>query len=278
MARSPDRATCRVLRPPTRLPLEVRETSGLAYGARADLLWTHNDRGGEPVLYGFDRTGRHRARVAVTGAGLIDWEDIEAGRCGDGDCLYIGDIGDNGAGRDHITIYRVAEPGPGDEHVSAVAFHARYPDGPQDAEALLVLGGELYIITKGRTAPLRLYRYPGRVDAAVEEAAGGHARVLELVRELGPRPERRADFVTAATARRDGRWVALRTYREIRLYRTDAFLGAGGVPARSFDVRRLKEPQGEGMAFDDDGALWLSTEADRGEQPFLTGLSCALEE
>ena len=57
--------------------------------------------------------------------------------CPAGNCLYIGDIGDNNHRRQTITVYRTAEPSPGDGTTTAVeTFAANYPEGPQDAEGL----------------------------------------------------------------------------------------------------------------------------------------------
>jgi hypothetical protein len=59
--------------------------------------------------------------------------------------LYIGDIGDNQAKCADITVYRVAEPKVGAAAAfgtmstgAAQAIGLTYPDGPRDAETLLV--------------------------------------------------------------------------------------------------------------------------------------------
>lgn len=260
--------SCTVVRPPTRLPPVVRETSGLAYGSTG-VLWTHNDAGGRPEIYGFDDSGRQVARVAVTGAGFSDWEDIDAAPCSDGACLFIGDIGDNDAARDHITVYRVPEPPAGATAVPATAFHGRYPEGPQDAEGLIALpDGSMYVVTKGTHGPIRLYRFPS-------DPAPGVVQDLTLVRELAPRAGRRGNWMTAATASRDGRWIAMRSYDTLYVFEARSLLGAAQPePAATFDLRALREPQGEGLALDADGGVWLTSEAEGGGEPFLTGLSC----
>ena len=87
----------------------VPEASGVAQAAGA--LWTHNDSGA-PVLFRID-PDRRVTPVVVTGAAVIDWEDIAAGSCGGAECLYIADIGDNRLSRQRVTIYQVAIPPPG---------------------------------------------------------------------------------------------------------------------------------------------------------------------
>jgi len=90
---------------------DLPETSGLAMGRRTrDVLWSHNDSGNDAVLFAMDMAGAVRGRVSVP-TRMRDWEDVSAGRCPAGDCLYLGDIGDNGARRSHVAVLRV--PGLG---------------------------------------------------------------------------------------------------------------------------------------------------------------------
>ena len=73
------------------------------------------------------------------------------GRCPAGSCIYVGDVGDNAAKRKRITVYRIAEPtdAAGSATVTDV-FHATYPDGAHDAEALLLApDGRLHVVTEG---------------------------------------------------------------------------------------------------------------------------------
>ena len=152
----------------------IKESSGIAASRRnAGIFWTHNDSGDGPFVYAFDRQGKHRGVWQVTGANAIDWEDMAIGpgpRRGRS-YLYLGDIGDNSKKRDQITVYRVAEPQvtPKDssstvqnprETEAADVIRLKYPDGKYDAETLLIhpLTGELYVITKMRGAPARVYK------------------------------------------------------------------------------------------------------------------------
>lgn len=263
--------TCEIVQAGMALPIEVRETSGLARSARDPyLFWTHNDAGNEPVLFAIAGTGSLVARVRVTGAALIDWEDVEAAPCGDGHCLYVGDIGDNAGERGSITIYRLAEPTPGaTQSVPAEAMHARFPEGPQDAESLFVdQSGDIFVVTKGRSGAITLYRYPApqRVGATV---------VLERVRELFPAPQDDRDRVSAATTTPDGRFVGVRTYRTLYLYPTDRLLANDPVEPVVFDLSPLGEAQGEGLVLADDGSVWVTSEAEnRGDQPRWSRLRC----
>lgn len=201
---------------------------------------------------------------------MADWEDMEAGACDAGACLYIGDIGDNGADRERITIYRVPEPDPGASETSRVAaLHARFPDDARDAEGLFLLpSGELFVVTKGRRGAVELYRYPS-------PQRPGQTVVLERVRELFPEPEDGDDRVTGATASPDGRWVGIRTYRNLYLYRAADLVGSGAAEPTVIDLSPLGEPQGEALAIAGDGTVWLSSEAENSrDQPRLARLQC----
>ena len=140
----------------------LREASGLAVSRRVPgRLWALNDSG-QPVLFALDSRGSVTGQVRLTGADVEDWEAMAVGACGTASCVYVADIGDNRAGRSHVTIYRLPEPEAA-SGTAAVAdvFHATYPDGAQDAEALLVAGdGRVHIVTKGRTGPDRRLSVP----------------------------------------------------------------------------------------------------------------------
>ncbi|HEX6069213.1 MAG TPA: hypothetical protein VFZ18_05300 [Longimicrobiaceae bacterium] len=265
-------ADCRLEGQPAALPAEVNETSGLARSRLdPDLFWTHNDAGGAPVLYAIDAGGALRGAVTIRGASQLDWEDIGAGRCESGDCLFVGDIGDNQGERESITIYRIPEPAATAERSeAAVALEARYPGGPRDAEALFVLpSGELFLVTKGERSAVEVYRF--RAPQA-PDAVG----TLELVRELSPEPGRRADRVTGASASPDGRWVAIRTYSTLHLFPAGPLVSGSPVTADRVDLTPFGEAQGEAVVLADDGAVWLTSEAEGDGRPTWLRLRCAL--
>jgi hypothetical protein len=232
--------------------------------AHPGLLWSHNDSG-PPVVFAFDSEGSAKGRVTVAGAAVEDWEDIAAGPCGQESCLYIADIGDNDTARQRITIYRVVEPAPGDQTTKrAEAFHATYPDGPRDAEGLVITSsGAIFVVTKDN--PVVLYRLPTplRADTTVQLQ---RVAALEL-----PSKER----ITGATASPDGRWVALRSHRSLFFYRAAALLG--GTPSEPLraDLSALQEPQGEGVAISPDGTVFLTGEGGGGGGT-LARVRCAL--
>ena len=74
------------------------EASGLVRSEiNAGVYWSQNDSGNDESLFAYDSTGASLGVTRVTDAFNRDWEAIALGPCAIGSCLYIGDVGDNGA-------------------------------------------------------------------------------------------------------------------------------------------------------------------------------------
>jgi hypothetical protein len=228
----------------TLVPLDgVPEASGLAASRKhPGRLWTLNDSG-QPQLTSVDAKGAVTGTVRLTGASLDDWEALAVGPCPAGSCLFVGDIGDNDAKRRRITIYRLPEPdaASGTAPVSDV-FHATYPDGAHDAEALLVAGdGTLYIVTKGDTGPVALYRFPRDLRA------GAEVKLERVGQPLSTKPAAMSR-ITDGSVSPDGQWVALRTQSRLAFHRSADLFAGRWNEASHVDLAPLREPQGEGVA------------------------------
>jgi hypothetical protein len=245
------------------------EASGLAIGSSSNRLWMHNDSGA-PELVAVDVKGAVAGRLTLRGAQVEDWEALAAGPCGTGRCLYVGDIGDNNAKRKQITIYRLPEPDTSTRSVQAEAFHASYPDGAHDAEALLVApDGSLFVITKGDTGPIAVYKFPR------EMRAGATAKLERVGRAIAESPGDAARITDGAFSA-DGRWVVLRTNSALIFYRGDAFMRGDFREVRRVDISGLKEPQGEAVVFGSGNTVYLGGEGGGGKRPgTLAALSCA---
>ena len=251
------------------------EASGVAVSRKSSgVLWSHNDSG-EPVVVALGTDGGVLGRVWIAGAAVEDWEDIDVGPCPGGSCLYIGDIGDNNGKRGSVTVYRVSEPDPKTERSPrAESMRLTYPDGPKDAESLIVMpNGTMFVVTKGERSPVTLYRTPGAFANGTTVKLEPVATILEGNKAGVARQLR----VTGATASRDGRWIALRTLSTVTFYRTSD-LEAGKVEvAFRFDVTKIGERQGEGVGFGEGGTIWLSSEGGGASRPGgITRLQCVL--
>lgn len=267
---------CRPTGELVRLP-DVPEASGLTISRRVPgRLWTHNDSA-QPVLFALDERGTITERLHITGATVEDWEAVASARCGNDVCLYVADIGDNNAKRDDITIYQVREPEQArDSSAKAVAFHAKYPDGAQDAETLLVApDGRLHIVTKGDTGPITLYRFPAelRSDSTMQLE-----RIGAVSKGSKGRVEDRS-HITDGSISADGRWAVLRSHDALTFFRAADLLAGKWQIASRVDLSSLEEPQGEGVALGTNNTIFVAGEGGSKDKPgTFARLSCpALE-
>ena len=264
-----DPATCRPSGAVMRLA-GLSEASGLAVSrTTAGRLWSHNDSG-KPVIVAIDSSGKVTGEVAIAGARVEDWEAMSSAACPGGSCLFIADIGDNNAKRKAITIYRVPEPAAASRSANADAIiHATYPDGAHDAEALLAApDGTLYVVTKGDTGHVALYRLP-------RGANGGSAK-LESIGVISKTAPGAAARITDGAISPDGEWVVLRSRDNLTFYRAADFLKGNFRETRRIDLRSLAEPQGEAVAFGPSNTLYVAGEGGGKSQPgTLAVVSCA---
>lgn len=117
------------------------------------VLWTHNDSPVATHLYAVGADGKTVAWFNMKLVAPAQWEGITAARpAGLPPSLYVADIGDDGAPRRNVRIYRVSEPKKlVDADVPTAVLNFRFADEPQEAEAMLVHPdtGRIYVITAG---------------------------------------------------------------------------------------------------------------------------------
>lgn len=190
------------------------ESSGLAPSHRATgLSWSHNDSGGEPVLFALGPGGRNRGRVRIAGAVNVDWEDLASFELDGRAWLLVADTGNNSGQRTDCRLYVIAEPDPAElsperELVVPVAWTVpvRFADRPRDCESITVDAREgfIYLLAK-REHPAGLYRLPLR------PVASGATPAAELVGEVAhiPQPTGPRALLNLPTGRWSGQAVAL---------------------------------------------------------------------
>ncbi len=156
----------------------LTESSGIAMSRRqADVFWTHNDGGGKrQVLYAMTRSGQPLSEFRVTGVLLDDWEDIALD---DNGHLYFGDIGNNDAKRQMISVHQADEPLLPDSSNGLVrikrTWKLTYPKEAFDAEALVVWGEHGFVVSKvfnDERAGLFRFSLTNLSDSQVLEAIG----------------------------------------------------------------------------------------------------------
>ena len=230
---------------------EITEASGLAASRQnPGVLWVHNDNNYVGSIFALSTNGALLGTYVVPGVFSGDMEDIAIGPGPrpDGHYIYLGDIGDHSASRESIRVYRAPEPAVYTNSAAAPWYRTapgadvltlRYPDGPFNAEALMVdpLTGDLFIATK-LTNSSRIYR------ATRAQLDGGGSITLSFVREIS------FFKVSGGDISFDGRLVVLRRGGTVWLWTRslsqsvgDALGGAGkSVPVAN-------EENGEAIGF-----------------------------
>lgn len=231
--------------------------------------WVHNDSGDGPYLYAVADSGKLLAKVTVTGATNVDWEDLAAGPCPDdrGRCLYIGDIGNNRLTRKDLKIYVIREPEPTTREVNVLTvLPVRFPQKPANSEALIYdpKSRLLLIVTKefsGRSRVLSRSLDPG------EPLLRPVAEFDLSNRELGDNLVTGAALDSTATA------FLLRTYGTAFLWKRTPLESWNHLFHRTPQAIPLaSEPQGEAIAF---GAGEQEFYTLSEEKPVLLFYSCA---
>ncbi len=243
----------------------ITEASGIVASRKnPSVLWVHNDSGNSARVYALNTEGKLLVSCRVRGARCRDWEDIAIGPGPDKkrDYLYIGDIGDNKSKHPSITIYRIPEPHIDPNSVSAdeqigpaEAIELVYPDGPKDAETLMVdpVDGDIYIISKRklfsqvfRATSAELTQKPVRLS---------HVAVLPWALAVG------GDISP------DGKYIIVRSLSHASLW-----IRPNGKPLwqvfsqKPDDIKLMPEPQGEAICFDADGRGFF-TISEKAHQP-----------
>lgn len=233
----------------------LAELSGLAADAAG--VWAIPDGGRRTEVFRIDPRD---CAIVQTRTAAIDPRDIEDLAIGPDGALWVSDIGDNDRRRETVAV--IVLPARGEPRLHRLV----YPDGPHDAEALLVdATGSAVIVTKDAAQPAGIYRTDGA-------PAGKGPTPLVRAGELtlppsdtvgGPLGGLGSRVVTGAARSADGGVVAVRSYTDAWLYpvRDGDVAGALARPvAEPVRVPLPGEPQGEAVAFLPDGTLLSGSE------------------
>lgn len=211
----------------------IAESSGLTRDVSGDRYWTISDSGNSARAYAISKGGKTLGYVEYQ-ANTVDVEALAYFKSN----LYLADIGDNTSKRQTITIYKIYNPSPDGQSSEYQAYDFTYPDGPRDAEAMLIdKTGRIYVVSK--------------------EADGGIYRAPKFPSRLrSNRLTRIADapsFVTDGQFLPNGK-IAVRTYVSVQILnpKSSKVIGQSPTPA---------EPQGESLTVDLKGdALLVGSE------------------
>ena len=250
----------------------LNESSGLAAShLNPGILWSHNDSGSVGRLYAFTADGQAVATLTIPVERVFDWEDLAIGPDADGQAfagLYIGDIGDNGAGREKITVFRVPEPDLGDvvpgqpvdltvEDDDLERFDFTYDDGPGDAETLMIdpRDGGVLVVKKTTDDVAPLYRAELPADGSI--GLLGRQTDVDIPGLIGL-----TRLVTGGSISPTADRVVLRTY--VAAWWWPVAPGQSIADAMTAIPERISLPamrQGEAIAFSADGeTLYVTSE------------------
>lgn len=242
----------------------LREASGLASSPiNPHVLWTHNDSGGDPLLFALRDDGTALGRLTLEAVPSGDWEDIASGPCPNltAACLWV---------EDHSShrVYAVVEPAvdsttPFEQASTADLwwFDTIYPDGGgPDVEALLVEpdGSRFYLFEKTQDDRARIFmgEVPLSRNATID--------LVEVGSVTSPGPIGVARDITGGDLHPSRQRLVLRTYLGFFEYR----LAPGDFPGDLDSATRLDvmiplslEPSGEAVTYDQNGdGLWTISE------------------
>lgn len=192
----------------------ITECSGMATDTSRQYYWAINDTESEGGRIYAIRTDGDTVSSITYGADVYDTEAL-AYRDG---LFYVGDIGDNAATRDTISVYTVSGSDPGATGVTYTRYQFSYPEGPRDAEGMFVTAeGRIYIVTKEKS---------GAIYAAPTDPSTSSVNELTKVASA-------PSLATDATALANGQ-VVIRTYTTVALYDGSTFekLGQSNAPTQ----------------------------------------------
>lgn len=243
----------------------INESSGLAASRRyaaQNLLWTHNDSGGEPKAFCINLNGQTVAEVLFQNATNVDWEDMAVASDKTNSWIYAGDIGDNLERRQSITIYRAREPQFDPDKNGQVlsapceSMTLKYPDGAHNCETLIVTArGEILLVTKTGGAS-KIFKTP-------QPFQNGASQTLQEIGEYSfTGANAKSYLTTGGSLSADEKHLVVRTYTHAYEWRISApsdWKKAFASRPRIFELPPSK--QGESICYSaDDTKFFTSSE------------------
>lgn len=257
------------------------EASGIAVSKdHSNRLYHVNDSGSDGHLVVTDSSGESPIRVTLRGFEPEDVEDLSLGSCGleGGDCIFVGDIGDNDETRSEIQIALVREKARfAEEETPARTLRVRYPDGAHNAEGLAVHpNGDIFIVIKG--ANTTLYKLP----ASAWNSDSRERLTLDRVGDLNLGPSSLTDegeedegqLVTSLDISPDGMKFIVLTYKDAFEFHLDLSSGDDVSVARPRPIELTPLKKQESISYLPDGRSFIySTESKKKDGPLMQ-VSC----
>jgi hypothetical protein len=233
---------------------DLVEISGIAASRiNPGILYIHQDSGDANQVYLTDGNGADQGTLTLPSVSNRDWEDIAVGPgpVSGISYLYVGDIGDNDAKYSSVFVYRFSEPElqgktmPYTADITGVdKIELKYPDGPGNAETLMVdpLTKDIYIASKqSNLSKIYVARYPQSTTSVTVMT-----RVVQLY----------FNKATGGDISAGGTEILLRSNELIWYWKlpSGTSISSGLLTQPQVAPYANNEPQGEGIGFAADGS------------------------
>jgi hypothetical protein len=245
---------------------DMNEISGIAAsGINPDLYYIHNDSGDTSRFFAMLPNGELKSTIYFNGdpnerLGVNDCEDIAVGPgpAKGKSYVYVGDIGDNGSRYNYITVYRIEEKPEWAKdttlNANAVPIHFKYPDGPKDAETLMIDPIEklIYIVSK-RQDSVTVYTSPLNYKP-------NDTLVLNKRCKLFFPGYKLFKWITAGDISKDGQHVLLKSYTKVYYWKRENNEPIWKTLQKKPQILPyIQEKQGEAIGFTPDGKGYYTT-------------------
>ena len=252
---------------------DLLEISGVAASRiNPGVLYIHNDSGNANQVYLTNGNGDNIGTLTLTPVGNRDWEDIAVGPgpVAGVSYIYVGDIGDNNSKYSSVFVYRFPESDLTGKTLPYVAeitsvdvIELKYPDGPRNAETLMVdpLTKDIYIASKeNNLSQIFVAKYPQTTTSAT---------IMTPVVQLY------FNKATGGDISPDGTEILLRSNQLIWYWKLPAgtSISQGLVTQPQVAPYANNEPQGEGICFAADGSGYYTDTEIRGYPGKLATIS-----
>jgi hypothetical protein len=229
---------------------DINEASGIAASQSfPGYFWVHNDSGDKARLFLIDSLGNGRIEFEVTSTTNRDWEDIAIFKdpITNRSTIVVAEMGDNVAQHQEYSLLLIEEPKilPSKKNTSLTVtkkINFTYPDGPRDAEALMIdpYTNDIFIVSK-REANVSLYRiaFPYKLEETM---------ITEKVLTLP------LTFITAGDISENGEEILIKNYDSIYYFsRKQNETVIQAMTKTPIVIPYVREPQGEAICFGHDG-------------------------
>lgn len=246
---------------------QMDEISGIAAsGINPHIYYVHNDSGDTSRFFAINPEGKLKSTIYFKGDpkerrfGVHDCEDIAVGPgpVHGKSYVYMGDIGDNYSVRKYLTIYRIEEKKTwfknNDNKADATPLHVKYPDGPKDAETLMVdpIARMFYIVSK-RQDSVTVYTAP--LDYKPDDTV----MLTKRCRLFFP-GYKLFKWITGGDISKDGKQVLLKSYVNVYYWKRHSNEPVWETMQRAPRVLPyIQEKQGEAIGFTPDGKGYYTT-------------------